>query len=109
MKPRFISPQRTTTLLVEGYGLAHTSDDSKQLIAYKHYLVNKELTMGGKPITKVYKVLNENQVEVKTYPQSYLDIGGINIGFDPFIVIIMSPNGEFDPNECSFTTMLSQP
>lgn len=79
--------------------MAHTGDDSKQQIAFKHYPDNKELTMGGKPATKVYKVLNENQVEVKTYPQSDLDNSGKNIGFDPFTVSIMNPDGEFDPND----------
>jgi hypothetical protein len=37
VKPRLISPKGTTTLLVEGYGMAHTGDDSKQQIAFKHY------------------------------------------------------------------------
>lgn len=99
VKPRLISPRGTTTLLVEGYGMAHTGDDSKQQIAFKHYPDNKELTTGGKPAQKVYKVLNENQVEVKSFPQSELDNGGKNIGFDPFTVNIMNPDGEFDPND----------
>lgn len=47
--------------------MAKTGDDG-QKIAFKHYPDNKELTNGGKPATKVYKVLNENQVEVKTFP-----------------------------------------
>ena len=41
VKPRLISPKGTTTLLVEGYGMAHTGDDSKQQIAFKHYPDNK--------------------------------------------------------------------
>lgn len=34
VKPRLISPRGTTTLLVEGFGFAHTGDDEKQQIAY---------------------------------------------------------------------------
>jgi len=30
VKPRLISPKGTTKLMVEGYGMAHTGDDSKQ-------------------------------------------------------------------------------
>jgi hypothetical protein len=72
VKPRLISPRGTTTLLVEGYGMANTGDDSKQQIAFKHYPDNHQLTTGGKPAQMTYKVLNENQVEVKSFPQKEL-------------------------------------
>lgn len=44
VRPRLISPAGTTKLFVEGYGMAHTGDDSKQRIAFKHYPDNKVLT-----------------------------------------------------------------
>lgn len=79
--------------------MAHTGDDSKQKIAFKHYPDNKVLTNGGHAAEKVYKVHNENLVEVATFPQSELDVDGKSINFDPFTVNIMNPDGEFDPND----------
>ena len=60
---------------------------------------------GGRIATKVYKVLNEMQVEVETFDQNSLTIkeegkgGGKNIGFDPMTVQIRNPDGEYDPND----------
>jgi hypothetical protein len=101
VRPRLISPTGSTKLFVEGYGMAHTGDDSKQRIAFKHYPDNKLLTVGGQPASKVYKVHDENLVEVGTYPQADLENGNSNIAFDPFIVSIMNPDGEYDPNDIS--------
>lgn len=68
VKPRLISPKGTTKLMVEGYGMAHTGDDSKQKIAFKHYPDNKLLKSEGQHAEKVYKVHTENLVEVGTFP-----------------------------------------
>jgi hypothetical protein len=49
VKPRLISPKGTCKLLVEGYGMANTGDDSKQQIAFKHYPDNHLINAAGKP------------------------------------------------------------
>lgn len=55
--------------MIEGYGMAHTGDDSKQKIAFKHYPDNKMLmTKENKQADKVYKVHSENLIEVGTFP-----------------------------------------
>jgi len=46
VKPRLISPKGTTKLMIEGYGMAHTTEENQQ-IAYRHYPDNKMLTSGG--------------------------------------------------------------
>lgn len=47
----------------------------------------------------MYKVHNENLIEVKTFPQDDLMLGQRGINYDPFTVNIMNPDGEFDPND----------
>jgi hypothetical protein len=48
--------------------MANTGDDSKQKIAFKHYPDNHMLKEAGHAAEKVYKVHNENLVEVATFP-----------------------------------------
>jgi hypothetical protein len=67
VKPRLISPKGTTKLTVEGYGMAHTTEDAQQ-IAYRHYPDNKMCESGGTKAKKTYKVHTENLIEVATFP-----------------------------------------
>lgn len=103
VKPRLISPRGTSKLLVEGFGFAHTGDDEKQQIAYANNYI--PMHSGGKRATKVYKVLNEMQIEVETFEQQSLDIVNEkdtvikNVGFEPMTVEIRNPDGEYDPND----------
>jgi hypothetical protein len=98
VKPRLISPKGTTKLMVEGYGMAHTTEDAQQ-IAYRHYPDNKMCESGGSKAKKTYKVHTENLIEVATFPQAQLEYNGKGIDFEPFTVSNMNPDGEFDPND----------
>lgn len=69
VRPRLISPKGTTKLLIEGYGMAHTTEENQQ-IGFRHYPDNKMLNAEGKVAKKTYKVHTENLIEVGTYPQS---------------------------------------
>jgi len=73
VKPRLISPKGDTKLLIEGYGMANTGDDSKQKIAFKHYPDNHLLNAEGRAAEKVYKVHTENLIESATFPQANME------------------------------------
>lgn len=49
--------------------------------------------------TKVYKVKNENLCQVDTYDQAQVMDGSKNIAWDPWNAHIMSPDGDFIPND----------
>ena len=76
VKPRLISPRGTTTLTIEGYGMAQTGVDDMQQVSFMHYHDNVVLESGNKPALKIYKAISEEQVEVKSYPQSDLYYNG---------------------------------
>lgn len=47
----------------------------------------------------MYHVADEELAHSTTFPQSAMSCNGKNIGYDPFTVAIMNPDGEFDPND----------
>lgn len=97
VRPRLISPKGTSKLLVEGFGFAHTGNDEEEQIAFAHEY--KPMQANGKIATKVYKVLNEMQVETETFEQEQLSYGGKNIAFEPMTVQIRNPDNGYDPND----------
>lgn len=103
VKPRLISLRGTTNLLIEGYGMANTNDSNTMQVEFKHYDTEHKAALtigGGKPATKVYKHLNENQIETHTYPLNELEFEGKPFPpKDGFIVSIQNPAGTYDPND----------
>jgi hypothetical protein len=96
VSPRLVSTKGTTVLSMTGYGLVQM-EDSKSVIAFK--AGDESLTCkNGALCTKVYKVVNEHAATVETIDQAQVMKKSGLIGYEPWNVYIMNPDGDFTPN-----------
>lgn len=57
------------------------------------------MTVGGKSAQKTYRAISDEKVEVGTFPMNELEYNGKSVEYDAWIVSIMNPDMEFDPND----------
>ena len=96
VEPKLVSTKGTTKLKLMGYGFVKI-DDSKDQVALKSD--SEELKCNGVTCTKSYKVIDERTAEVGTFEQSVLLKDSQPIGFQPFTVNMMDPDGGYAEND----------
>ena len=72
-------------------------EESKSMVELKSE--GEALMCAGQACTKNYRVINENNCEMTTFPQEQVMKGSSNVGFDSWNVNIMDPDGIYDPND----------
>jgi hypothetical protein len=96
VEPQMVSSKGGTKIKIKGYGFAPTGENLKVKFGSR----NNDIKCNAKTCIKNVDFINENLIEVETYPRSeiFYEKTGLNMGYERFPVEVSVYNDDFTNN-----------